>query len=186
MAAAAASSDAGQNCCPPADTSSWEILCVRHSKVVGPRFDDALVRHIAAAMTGAPACNRAQNSKNIIKNKCLLIWRRVWPARNHFRRGPRYKSATSGTPLGVCETRTSAETQGIILMNKFIISALAVAALSIGPALGADLPVRPIVKAPPLMPPPVFSWTGCYLGAGGGYGMWNQDAYQHTQRCSGQ
>lgn len=38
-----------------------------------------------------------------------------------------------------------------------------------GPALAADFPVKaPIYKAPP----PVFSWTGCYIGAhvGGGWG----------------
>jgi hypothetical protein len=29
------------------------------------------------------------------------------------------------------------------------------------------------LKAPPA-PTPVTGWTGCYLGAGGGYGMWNQ------------
>jgi outer membrane immunogenic protein len=29
------------------------------------------------------------------------------------------------------------------------------------------------VKAEPVAPP--MTWTGCYVGAGGGYGMWNQD-----------
>ena len=24
-------------------------------------------------------------------------------------------------------------------------------------------------------PPPVYTWTGCYVGAGIGYGMWNQN-----------
>jgi outer membrane immunogenic protein len=35
-------------------------------------------------------------------------------------------------------------------------------------------PAPMLMKAPP---PPSFSWTGCYVGAGGGYGMWNQDTY---------
>src|SRR5215468_6460843 len=39
-----------------------------------------------------------------------------------------------------------------------------------GPAMAADLPTRPL---PPLVP--VYSWTGCYVGGGGGYGVWNQD-----------
>src|SRR5262245_57345966 len=39
------------------------------------------------------------------------------------------------------------------------------------PAIGADL--RPVLKAPP--PVPVYNWTGCYVGAGGGYGMYNKD-----------
>jgi outer membrane immunogenic protein len=34
-------------------------------------------------------------------------------------------------------------------------------------------------KAPPPPPPPV-SWTGCYVDAGWGYGLWNQDQYQET------
>ena len=37
-------------------------------------------------------------------------------------------------------------------------------------AQAADLPVKA-----PAPPAPVYSWTGCYIGAGGGYGMWNQD-----------
>jgi len=37
-------------------------------------------------------------------------------------------------------------------------------------AMAADLPM----KAPPA-PAPVYNWTGCYFGGGGGYGMWNQD-----------
>jgi outer membrane immunogenic protein len=37
-------------------------------------------------------------------------------------------------------------------------------------AMAADMPM----KAPP-PPAPVYSWTGCYVGGGGGYGMWNQD-----------
>jgi outer membrane immunogenic protein len=63
-------------------------------------------------------------------------------------------------------------------MRKNVIAgALAAGAILIaGSAMAADMPAR----APMLMkaPPPAFSWTGCYLGAGGGYGMWTQDTYQ--------
>jgi outer membrane immunogenic protein len=42
-----------------------------------------------------------------------------------------------------------------------------------GSAMAADLRA-PAYKAPG--PAPVaYNWTGCYLGAGGGYGMWSQE-----------
>ena len=44
-------------------------------------------------------------------------------------------------------------------------------------ASAADMPY----KAPPYLPPPApaaYSWTGCYIDAGAGYGFWNQD--HHT------
>ena len=48
----------------------------------------------------------------------------------------------------------------------------AILALFAGSAMAADMSVKaPIMKAPAL----VYSWTGCYLGGGLGYGMWNQD-----------
>jgi outer membrane immunogenic protein len=59
-------------------------------------------------------------------------------------------------------------------MIKKIVLATALSALLAAPAMAADL-ARPVYKAAPLPPPPVYSWTGCYLGGGGGYGMWNQD-----------
>jgi outer membrane immunogenic protein len=63
-------------------------------------------------------------------------------------------------------------------MKKVVLALAAVAALS-GPALAADLPAAPAyTKAPP--PRPVASWTGCYLEAGGGYGLWNQDQFTET------
>lgn len=55
-------------------------------------------------------------------------------------------------------------------MKKLLLGMAVVAAL-ITPALAADLR-RPVTKAPVAAPPPVFSWTGCYIGAhvGGGWG----------------
>jgi outer membrane immunogenic protein len=54
---------------------------------------------------------------------------------------------------------------------------LAAAALATMAALGtagaADMPA-PAYKAPPA---PVATWTGCYVGAGGGYGWWRQDSF---------
>jgi outer membrane immunogenic protein len=63
-------------------------------------------------------------------------------------------------------------------MKKLLLTAAA-SVLSIATASAADLPVAR--QAP--VPPPVAvttSWTGCYLGAGGGYGMWNQETYAET------
>ena len=62
---------------------------------------------------------------------------------------------------------------------KNIAIALALTAASTGSAFAADM----TVKAPP--PAPVvqqYSWTGCYLGGGAGYGMWHQEvsAFQNT------
>jgi outer membrane immunogenic protein len=60
-------------------------------------------------------------------------------------------------------------------MKKTLIASLAAAAFVSSTAFAADLAVKaPVMKAPPA---PVASWTGCYLDAGGGYGMYNQDHF---------
>src|SRR6185369_4097335 len=58
-------------------------------------------------------------------------------------------------------------------MKKFVLAAIAVATLAANAAMAADLPV----KAQPLPPPPapVATWTGWYVGVGGGYGIANLD-----------
>ncbi len=56
---------------------------------------------------------------------------------------------------------------------KTALLAAAIAAFA-GTAFAADLPPAHVpVKA--VAPPPIASWTGCYLGAGAGYDVWNQD-----------
>jgi outer membrane immunogenic protein len=58
-------------------------------------------------------------------------------------------------------------------MKRILFAAAALAVLG-STSYAADLPARMPTKAAP--PPPVAAtWTGCYLGAGGGYGLWNQD-----------
>ena len=61
-------------------------------------------------------------------------------------------------------------------MKAKILAAAALITLgALGSASAADLPMpAPDYKAPP--PPPVYNWTGCYIGGGGGYGWWNQDS----------
>ncbi len=61
-------------------------------------------------------------------------------------------------------------------MKGSIFAALAGFALISGSAYAADMPV----KAPLAPPPPVATWTGCYLSAGVGYGMWNQQHFGET------
>jgi outer membrane immunogenic protein len=64
-------------------------------------------------------------------------------------------------------------------MRTLLTSALIVgAALVAGSAMAADMPA----KAPLLMkaPPPAYSWTGCYIAGGGGYGKWTQDSFSET------
>jgi outer membrane immunogenic protein len=63
-------------------------------------------------------------------------------------------------------------------MNKLLIATTAAVALAtVGTAGAADLPV----KAPPMVAPPVvYSWTGCWVSGGIGYGMWNQDHFTET------
>src|SRR5712691_10712390 len=52
-------------------------------------------------------------------------------------------------------------------MKKILLSAVAFAALAIGPAMAADMPT----KEPSMYSTPVYNWTGAYFGinAGGGW-----------------
>jgi len=64
-------------------------------------------------------------------------------------------------------------------MKVMNVSVLAAAALTTIAALGtanaADMSMPPpVYKAP--APPTTYSWTGCYIGGGGGYGWWTQDS----------
>src|SRR4030081_2981539 len=58
-------------------------------------------------------------------------------------------------------------------MKKLVLALTAAAAFT-GSAIAADLPARTYSKAPaPVAYAP--SWTGCYVGGGGGYGLWTQE-----------
>jgi outer membrane immunogenic protein len=62
-------------------------------------------------------------------------------------------------------------------MHKLLIATTAAVALaSVSTAGAADLPM----KAPPLPPPVVYSWTGCWISGGVGYGMWRQRHHDET------
>src|SRR5260221_3043089 len=58
-------------------------------------------------------------------------------------------------------------------MKKIPITLTAMAALT-GSAYAADMAPRAYTKAPaPVVVVP--TWTGCYVGGGGGYGLWDQE-----------
>ena len=55
-------------------------------------------------------------------------------------------------------------------MKNVLLASFAAFALASGSALAADMGMP--LKAPP-PPPPAASWTGCFVGAGGGYGFYD-------------
>ena len=56
---------------------------------------------------------------------------------------------------------------------KKVIVALVVTAAFTGPALAADMAAKAPMRAAPVAYAP--SWTGCYVGGGGGFGMFTQE-----------
>jgi outer membrane immunogenic protein len=62
------------------------------------------------------------------------------------------------------------------MKKAFVTGALIAGAMLLaGTAMAADMSAKPapmLMKAPPMA---AYTWTGCYLGAGIGYGMYNQD-----------
>jgi len=61
-------------------------------------------------------------------------------------------------------------------MKKLMLALTAAAAFT-GSAVAADLPARTYSKAPaPVAYAP--SWTGCYVGGGGGYSLYSADSSQ--------
>jgi outer membrane immunogenic protein len=64
-------------------------------------------------------------------------------------------------------------------MRRLVLAGVALGFMAAGAAVAADMPARApmLMKAPPM---PVSNWTGCYIGGGAGYGMWNQDNFEET------
>jgi outer membrane immunogenic protein len=62
-------------------------------------------------------------------------------------------------------------------MKRVLLALTAVAAFT-GSALAADLPARTYSKAPAVVAA-APSWTGCYVGGGGGYGLYNQETTEY-------
>jgi outer membrane immunogenic protein len=59
-------------------------------------------------------------------------------------------------------------------MKKSLIGLVAIGALVAGPAMAADMSMP--LKAPPMPPPVVASWTGLYFGINGGY-AWGHESW---------
>ena len=59
-------------------------------------------------------------------------------------------------------------------MKKLALAVAAIAAFT-GSALAADLPAAPVYSKAPVMPAPVYNWTGFYLFGGFGFGTWAAD-----------
>ncbi len=55
-------------------------------------------------------------------------------------------------------------------MKKLLLATVGLIALSVAPALAADLPARVYTKAPAVVPPPIYNWSGFYIGINGGGG----------------
>src|SRR5271156_3328210 len=64
-------------------------------------------------------------------------------------------------------------------MKKLVLALAAAAAFS-GSALAADLPPAPAYSKAPVMPAPVYSWTGFYVFGGIGGGVWDADSYGYN------
>lgn len=65
-------------------------------------------------------------------------------------------------------------------MKRLLAASLTGLALLSGSALAADLPPAPQMYKAPAVVAPAYSWSGFYLNAGGGYGMWNADTQLFT------
>src|ERR1700744_132062 len=61
-------------------------------------------------------------------------------------------------------------------MKKLVLALAAVAAFS-GSALAADLAAAPVYSKAPVMPAPVYNWTGFYIFGGAGGGLWDANNY---------
>jgi outer membrane immunogenic protein len=64
-------------------------------------------------------------------------------------------------------------------MKKLLLGLAATTALII-PALAADLPAPNAPAYYKALPPPVFSWTGCYIGADAGGGFVRDSDHETT------
>ncbi len=53
-------------------------------------------------------------------------------------------------------------------MKRIFLATVGLLALTAAPALAADLPAKVYTKAPAVVPPPIYSWAGFYIGINGG------------------
>jgi outer membrane immunogenic protein len=58
----------------------------------------------------------------------------------------------------------------IVVKKLFLVSAALIALISTNPGFAADLPARTYSRAPVYVPPPIYNWTGFYIGGNVGWG----------------
>jgi outer membrane immunogenic protein len=71
--------------------------------------------------------------------------------------------------ISLCAMPLTAKISGVH-MRKLAAHVTAFTLFAAGTAVAADLRM-PVKAPPPVAPAPVYSWTGCYVGGGGGYGL---------------
>jgi outer membrane immunogenic protein len=64
-------------------------------------------------------------------------------------------------------------------MKRILLGALGLLAMAAAPAAAADLPAKVYTKAPAVVPPPIYSWAGFYIGLNGG-GGWSHKCWDIT------
>ena len=60
-------------------------------------------------------------------------------------------------------------------MKKLLLAGVGLFALGVASASAADLPARMATKAPAYVPPPLYNWSGFYVGINGGGGWGRSD-----------
>jgi outer membrane immunogenic protein len=113
----------------------------------------------------------------------LHFCRQLWPRKHSYLWPHDVKEPDPGQAHGepvikriATARRFPSSEIGDVQMKKLALHVTAISLLLAGSGTAADLRRPAPVKAP--APAPViaaYNWTGCYVGGGGGYGMWNQE-----------
>src|SRR6266487_3348349 len=117
------------------------------------------------------ACKNAEKRELLsVRNRCICA------TRSQNRREPRHFPLHSPPPFGDATPWFNPLTFGAPMKKLLLASVAGVALIAGGSANAADLRA-PAYKAPPPVaaPVPVFSWTGCYIGAHVGWGWGKKD-----------
>src|SRR6266487_5615891 len=120
------------------------------------------------------ACKNAEKRELLsVRNRCICA------TRSQNRREPRHFPLHSPPPFGDATLWFNPLTLGAPMKKLLLASVAGVALIAAGSANAADLG-RPVYKAPPPVaaPVPVFSWTGCFVGAHWGWGWGRKDVHE--------
>jgi len=148
------------------------IKIVGSAKARNRYFLTKAIVHQVGGVSNAPACRpflgNCGGLDTVIPRNwsrlCVSAWSRYRPPAHRVGLLPGTR-LSSGLKTGLLIGKGAA-------MKKLLLATTALIALAGGSAVAADM--TPAYKTPP-PPLPAYSWTGCYVGAGGGYGIWNQE-----------